>query len=396
MREHAQHLHRQLQREGAWTQRVMVTVLAAGSAWTIGSLIDSTDALVAAIVAVITLRVSVQASVTEALNQTIGTLLGVAVALGGLAVFGSGTAAVAATVGACFIAARVLRLGDEGGLNTSITSLIVLGPGLAAENASNRILGTFLGVAVALVFSYWAHPATPLARTQSLVAELAGGAAELLEAIAAGVSNGYSTEEAGQWLLQARTLTESTQNARAQAIEALRYARWSPLASRAEAEAAWRRFIAAEHTIVQVRNMARAFFDASHNGTGLHAQLAERVGEVIATASTAVQHEAVQIATDKRRVADQDHIEVLRADSREALQAMAATGDEREIMLGASVLSGVERIADSLSAEAPAITEVPHPGEPEAALPHVEAGMEMVNTVGEALRRTSRTRRRRR
>ena len=345
-------------RQRPWIQRLVVTTAAVTTAWAVGGMLSRTDGLIAAILAAVTLRVSLQASLSEGIVQLLGTAIGVGVAFAAMSVVGTGSVAVALTAAVSFAAARALRLGEGGVINIVITALIVLGPGMPTDTAVDRTLGTLLGVATALLFSYWAHPSTPVGRTQELLAALSRETSELLHAIGDGVANGYDRDDAADWLEKARALTNRVSDARFQAEEAVLYARWSPIASKDEADAVFARYVAVEHLVVQTRNIARSVFEAGTNRFA--SQVGGIIGPLLAAAADLVARKASNVSTDVYARVEPAALRSLRRDVASASEALRHA-ENKLLLNAASVLTAVERIADSLAIDTPAIAEVGTP-----------------------------------
>ena len=342
-------------------QRVVVATSAVTCAWGIGSMLPGTDPIVAAILCVITLRISIQASVSEAFSQILGVAIGAGLALATIGITGHNLATVAATVAIASITARILRLGDDGWINIAVTALIVLGPGSAERTASERVWGTLVGVGVALVFAYWSHPSSPVVRTQILISEATSEIAVMLAEVASGVGTGYDTDTAAAWLERARSLNDKVLAIRPQAEESLRYARWSPLASREEAERVFARYVSVEHTMVQARNVVRTFYDASLQNLEFEPLVAQAMHEALFAASEAVEAKSSAVLQEVNEKNDAESLSTLREETIEAFSAVKNAGDEGLIM-GASVIATVERLADSLDINHPSISQVPtHP-----------------------------------
>lgn len=369
-----------------WAQRLVVTTAAVAVSWSIGSLFNGADALIASILTVITLRTSLQATVSEGFGQILGVSLGIFVAFGAWSVLGSGTAPIAVTVAAAIVLARILRLGDDGAINIAVTALIVLGPGTPTAAAIDRVWGTAIGVVVGVLFSFFAHPSTPVGRTQDLLSSLASDTANLLDQISSGVADGYTTDDAAGWLERSRELADRTGPIRAQAEEAVRYSRWFPTASREEADTVFARFVAMEHTIIQVRTIARTLFDASTRGVEFTDTFNETVADVLAAAGDAVENKAVVVGDDPLGEIDTAVVSAVRDISADAIEVVRSIDDTQEILIGAALLANVERIADSLEIDNPAIAEVPTP----------MISVTPAETIGQVLRNAPLTDRRKR
>ena len=350
----------------AWVRQITVASAASASAWLLGDTFIKGGGLVAAIVCALSIRISLYKSVREGFGQIVGTAIGASVALGTVSIFHFGFIAVAATVLLCSVVARGLHLGEVASVNVPVTALIVIGPGISGNTALHRLLSTLLGAGVAIVFSYFSHASTPSGRTEAQIKKLGEECAELLSQMAEGIAVGYTEVEAGRWLGQGRALIEEIPKLRAQALEAKRYARWSPLEAEDEADALYISGVAIEHTIVQVRTMARSLFDAavdSKNFMSGNAELAQATLDCSSAILTKIEY--VEYLSDSDLV---DNVaRDLRLTSRVLaghLFAAAGSVDQEQLVRAVSLVGNMERIADSLDESSPALKDVKTPGEP--------------------------------
>jgi uncharacterized membrane protein YccC len=349
-----------------WVRQIVVVSLAAGSAWFVGEQAFDGGGLVAAIVCSLSVRISLFKSVREGLGQILGTAIGGGVALLTVYYFDFGFIAVATTVLLCSVVARGLHLGEVASINVPVTALIVIAPGLTTSKAETRLFSTFIGAAVAIVFSYFSHASTPAGRTIEQIARLGKKSAELLGVMAEGVASGYSQAEAGKWLSRARVLIEDIPNVRSQALEAKKYARWSPLAEADQADALYLRGVAMEHTVVQVRTIARTLFDSAVAG-GVTQFANRQIGNALSATSYAITSKAESIETNSAGQQALNIAEDLRlaaATLAEELIAETDRIDQEEFVRNISLVSNIERIADSLDESSPALSDVTTPDEP--------------------------------
>lgn len=349
-----------------WVRQITVTAAAAAVAWVVGDLLIVDGGLVAAIVASLSTRISVHKSIREGFGQIVGTTIGAGIALTAVWLFDFGFITVAITVFLCAVVARALHLGEVASINVPVTALIVIGPGLSENTAIHRTQSTLLGAAIAILFSYFSHPKTPAGRTIDQISRLGNKCAALLLKMSAGVAQGFTEKDAGNWLAQARLLVEEIPQVRAQALEAKSFARWFPTAEYDEAEELYARGVAVEHTVVQVRTIARTLFDTAVEGRvtdGTRAQIAQ----ALATASSAISeklkdfalfdgHEGQTSATADVRQAG--------ADLTEKLIEEASKADPEQLARNISIATNLERIADSLDQSSPALDQVATPDEP--------------------------------
>jgi hypothetical protein len=340
--------------------------LAAGSAWFIGEQAFDGGGLVAAIVCSLSVRISLYKSVREGLGQILGTAIGAGVALLSVYYFNFGFIAVATTVLLCSVVARALHLGEVASINVPVTALIVIGPGINSSTAETRLYSTFIGAAVAIVFSYFSHASTPAGRTIDQISRLGKKSAELLGTMAEGVASGYSQEVAGKWLMRARILIEDIPTVRSQALEAKKYARWSPLAEADEADALYLRGIAMEHTVVQVRTIARTLFDSAVAG-GVTQFANRQIGNALSATSYAISAKVEAIETqsaEQRALNIAEDLRLAAAILAEELIAENDRIDQEEFVRNISLVSNMEIIADSLDESSPALSDVTTPDEP--------------------------------
>jgi len=350
----------------AWVRLIVVASIAAAVAWQIGDLAIKNGGVVAAIICSLSIRVSLYKSVREGFGQIVGTAIGAGVALLSVWLFNFGIIAVGITVLLCSVVARGLHLGEVASVNVPVTALIVIGPGLSESTAFSRLMSTLIGAGVAIVFSYFSHRKTPAGRTVDKISSLASRSADLLGKMAEGVAAGYEQDQAGEWLAKARLLADEIPALRTQALEALGYAKWFPTAQKVEAENLYTQGIAIEHTVVQVRTIARTLFEAAVED-GIPISTQRQIAHALSSASYAITTKADQI----RNLASLATTESATSDIRFAGAALADSlidnstqiGQEH-LVRGIALVSNIERIADSLDESSPALHEVLTPGEP--------------------------------
>lgn len=348
-----------------WVRQITVTAAAAALAWFLGDLLIVNGGLVAAIVASLSTRISVHKSIREGFGQIVGTTIGAGIALTAVWLFDFGFITVAITVFLCAVVARALHLGEVASINVPVTALIVIGPGLSENTAIHRTQSTLLGAAIAILFSYFSHPKTPAGRTIDQISRLGNKCALLLAKMSAGVAQGFTEKDAGNWLAQARLLVEEIPTVRAQAIEAKSFARWFPTAEYDEAEELYARGVAVEHTVVQVRTIARTLFDTAVQG-GITAETRAQIAQALATASKAITSRIKDFATvdGQSDSSITNDVRQAGADLTEKLIEEASNADPEQLARNISIVTNLERIADSLDQSSPALDKVATPDEP--------------------------------
>ncbi len=347
-----------------WVRQIAVAGLSGGVAWFIGDSVVEGGGVVAAIVSTLSIRISLHKSIREGFGQIVGTAIGAGTALLAVSIFNFGFIAIATTIILCAVVARALHLGEVASVNVPVTALIVIGPGISQTTAAHRLGSTLIGAAVAIVFSYFSHPKTPADRAREQIARVSKKAAELLAEMSEGVAAGYTQKEAGQWLASARLLVEEIPAIRSQSVEARSHARWFPTAEKDVAEELYIEGIAAEHTLVQVRTIARTLFDSAVEG-GIADSTKKQIAVALSAASYAISAH-VELPDDIN-----DFSSSPTDDAREAGSALAETliedgkdVDQEQIVRGLSIVANIGIIADSLDQNSPALKDVTTPDEP--------------------------------
>ncbi len=347
-----------------WVRQILVAGIAGAMAWLIGNLLVLNGGVVAAIVCTLSIRISLYKSVREGFGQIVGTTIGAAIALLTVSLFSFGFIAVGITIVMCSIIARALHLGEVASVTVSVTALIVIGPGLSENTATHRLLSTLIGAGIAIFFSYFSHPKTPVGRANDQIKSISKKTAALLAMMAEGVAAGYTQKDAGNWLAKARLLVEEIPAIRAQSVEARGHARWFPTAEKDEAEEIYIRGIAVEHTVVQVRTIARTLFDSAVGG-GIADATKKQIAVALSTASYAISADVggEDVVADLHQSATDD-VRDAGAALAETFIEEASEVDQDQLVRGLSMVSNIQRIADSLDQSSPALKDVFTPDEP--------------------------------
>jgi hypothetical protein len=373
-----------------WVRQILVAGLAGGTAWLLGDLLVENGGLVAAIVSTLSIRISLHKSLREGFGQIVGTAIGAGVALLTVSVFDFGFLAVSTTIILCAVVARALHLGEVASVNVPVTALIVIGPGLSESTATHRLQSTLIGAAIAIFFSYFSHPKTPVDRAREQIRNVSTKAAALLAEMSEGVAAGYTQQAAGKWLARARLLVEEVPAIRAQSVEARGHARWFPTAEKDVAEEVYTEGIVTEHTVVQIRVISRTLFDAAVEGG-----IADSVKKQVAVALSAASY-AISVHIDKPDdIADFGPTPT--DDAREAGSALAETLiedgldiDQEQIVRGLSIVSNIGIIADSLDHNSPALRDVVTPDEPAQAKVMAVSPIDQTTNLWKKLKRAAR------
>jgi hypothetical protein len=347
-----------------WVRQIFVAGIAGSVAWFVGDSLVPNGGVVAAIVSTLSIRISLHKSLREGFGQIVGTAIGAGVALLTVTIFNFGFIAVGTTIIVCAVVARALHLGEVASVNVPVTALIVIGPGISGSTAVHRLTSTLIGAGIAIFFSYFSVPNTPIDRARIQIKTVSQKAAALLAKMSEGVAAGYTQKDAGSWLAQARLLVEEVPAIRAQSVEARSHARWFPTAEKDIAEEMYIEGIATEHTLVQVRSIARTLFDSAVEG-GIADSTKKQIAVALSAASYAI----------SAHVDTPDDINDFGSspadDAREAGSALAETliedgvdVDQEQIVRGLSIVGNIGVIADSLDQNSPALKDVITPDEP--------------------------------
>lgn len=347
-----------------WVRQIVVAGISGAVAWLVGDALVPNGGVVAAIVSTLSIRISLHKSLREGFGQIVGTAIGAGVALLTVSLFNFGFIAVGTTILLCAVVARALHLGEVASVNVPVTALIVIGPGISGSTAAHRLASTLIGAAIAIFFSYFSHPKTPIDRAREQIRNVSEKAAELLAEMSEGVAAGYTQRDAGGWLARARLLVEEVPAIRAQSVEARSHARWFPTAEKDVAEEIYIEGIAVEHTLVQVRTIARTLFDSAVEG-GIADSTKKQIAVALSAASYAISAH-VDLPDDIN-----DFGSSPTDDAREAGSALAETlieegkdVDQEQIVRGLSIVANIGVIADSLDHNSPALKDVVTPAEP--------------------------------
>ena len=377
----------------SWVRQITVAAIASATAWVVGDNLVFEGGLVAAIVCALSIRISLYKSVREGLGQIVGTAIGAGVALLTVHYFSFGVIAIGLTVFLCSVVARGLRLGEVASVNVPVTALIVIGPGISGSTAEHRLVSTLIGAAVAIVFSYFSHASTPAGRTVNQISRLGKRSAELISEMAEGVAAGFNQKQSGAWLSKARLLVEEIPVLRSQAIEAKRYARWSPLAEVDEAESLYIQGIAIEHMVVQIRSMARTLFDSTLDPA--RKDIVDRQVAYALSATSSAITEKLELLESENRDSQIDNIaRDLRLAADNLTEELIEKDDQlprSQFVRCISLVSQMRIIANSLDESSPALYSVSTPGEPSSAQVIAVKPVKLTTKLGKKISKNIRT-----
>jgi hypothetical protein len=278
-------------------------------------------------------------------------------------------------------------------VNVPVTALIVIGPGISGSTAQHRLTSTLIGAAVAIVFSYFSHASTPAGRTVNQISRLGKRSAELISEMAEGVAAGFNQKQSGAWLSKARLLVEEIPILRSQAIEAKRYARWSPLAEVDEAESLYIQGIAIEHMLVQIRSMARTLFDSTLDPA--RKDIVDRqVAYALSATSSAITEKLELLESDNRGSQIDNIARDLRLAADNLTEELIEKDDQlprSQFVRCISLVSQMKIIANSLDESSPALYSVSTPGEPSSSQVITVKPVKLTTKLGKKISKNIRT-----
>jgi hypothetical protein len=187
--------------------------------------------------------------------------------------------------------------------------------------------------------------------------------------MAEGVAGGFTQKQAGSWLSKARLLVEEIPTLRSQAIEAKRYAKWSPLAEVDVAESLYIQGVAIEHMVVQIRGMARALFDSTSDPNRKDTVDRQIAYALSATSNAITEKLELLQSSNRERIIDNIARDLRQAADNltEELIAMADKLPRSQFVRCIAIVSQMKIIANSLDESSPALHSVTTPGEPTSA-----------------------------
>lgn len=197
------------------------SAFAAGLAWWVASaMTDVVSPVLAPLTAIVVVQVSVRASVRSAVQRSAAVALGVLVALAIGDTLGLNGLTVAVIVALSLGAAQLLlRLPAAAARQVPISTLVVLSAVASAPETSGwlRAVGTLIGAAVGITVSL-VLPASRLVDARQTLDRLASGLGSILDAMAVGLHEPWTSTQTADWRHQARTTRERLVDQAAEAL----------------------------------------------------------------------------------------------------------------------------------------------------------------------------------
>ncbi len=335
----------------------VLTTIACTIAFLLGSLLTEVSAIVAAITALISVRTSFHASMKESFLQIIGTLIGALTVYGLVLLFGSFSFIVlSVSVGAAFLAAKLMKLGDGGAISIAVTVVLVGGGNMDAVAVETRFLGVVLGALVALLFSLYTSSGTPASRVLNTTLKHSERLAALLNEIGESLmmrAKGLRVpvEVVEVWLDEAQEIQRELAALHTEAEEVVLGTRWTPLMSKTEAEEVLMQVQLTESAAAIVVGMTRDLLIAAGDTQPMPAMLVGSLSDMFTSLAGVVTEQA---ETAKGSPAGKLSRKTTPVSSLEHAQAQAAIqlknlDDTAPLVIGGSLLQDSEKIGRLLS-----------------------------------------------
>jgi uncharacterized membrane protein YgaE (UPF0421/DUF939 family) len=331
-------------------------------AWALCLPLGTTPSAFAAASSVYAAQLSVGSSLVDGLKRSALIALSVLLAVAILHSVGLSVWAVVILVFVSMAAGLLLRLGMSGTVQIPATAIFVLalGPSVGNWQALARVLATLVGALVGAVLSMAAHAGDPQTHVRRSVAEIAREAAQLLDDMGAGLARGMSQHDASEWLSRSRRLDNDTAERRRGVDQAASFLRWDPFGHRDDAAKLSELFASTEHSVFQVRDIARTLFEVSLGGR----PRAIAPGLVTLLQSTAAAFRLQAARLEGEDLSLDSALATVRELHRESLGSVRKADDTGVWLASGSVLSDVARMVEQLEGSTPALRVKPNKPRP--------------------------------
>jgi hypothetical protein len=340
--------------EARWTLRVIsVTAAAAGATWAVCLPFGDFAPAFGAASAVYAVQLTVRTSVLDGARRT--ALMGISVLLAVLILKTVGLSAIAVMV-LVFVSlgvGQLLRLGVSGSIQIPGTAIFILalGTSVTTEELLNRVWATLVGAVIGAAASYLAYPGDPQGRARHALAEVAASISALLSDMSAGVAKTPTATEL--WLARSRLLEDEVGHVKPLVDEAVAFLRVDPFGRRSGSIELSQTLSALEHSVAQVRGIARSLFDHRIDGAP---QLPPSLAEVLSR--TAIAYSARAESLEGGGPSVDAALESVRQARRESLRSLRRVDETGAWVLSGAILTDIDRMVDQLEGASAAL-EVP-------------------------------------
>ncbi len=329
----------------------VITSVAGTLGYFIGGNVPRISGTTAAITAIVSVRHTFHESIREGVNQVIGVVIGGTVAFSVMKLTGFSWTAVLVAILSCFIAARLLKLGEEGAIALAVTVILVVGPYVSTDTIESRFYGVLLGAALAIIGSYFVRIGSPQSRALKAGIAQAHALARLLDEISKELIRNAGRVEpqlAVRWLSESEFISNEVDAALEAAESALAGSYWSPVISRKEAASIVEQVKLTEATAETVKSICRELLVTSGRTQKLPELLATALSGVL-RATAGVIHEQAHLAAEQpAALADDDNVDWDRK-REDAVERLKSLDETQPLLLGGSILRDAEKITETLS-----------------------------------------------
>ena len=234
---------KRFQRHSAYTRLATGVGVGTGAVYGLAEILPYADPVPAAITVVVASQVTLHQATKVSTIQILGALIGGALAVGVVTLFGANALVIGLLVTLAYIVARVVarftHLASEEespfvGMRLSVTIILLIGVGFDAGTAVDRLGGVLLGSIAALFVTILASPAKWTRTLKKSGETLAADTRELLGIIGEKLGSGGSWEVRNGWYEESIELRNRSLGLSAGVNEIRRNRRWTLLVSQAE------------------------------------------------------------------------------------------------------------------------------------------------------------------
>ena len=342
-------------RKHEYLRLALFSALAASAAFLVGVIAPNVSSVVAAITALLVTRGTFHESIQEGGRQIVGSIAGAILGAGLLTLFGFNIFVLISSIAAAYLIARLLRLGEEGALTISVTTILVLGLHLGGDEVESRLLGVFAGSLVALVVALL----VPYENPQETALKKAVAYSDRLSWVLAQISGALRRKGLGEhiprelpeeWLAEAESVQNGLDELSREVEALVAGARWSPLIQRSRAEQTLRQCKVGTDLSMTIVGICRELL-MTDGGQPLTDTVALHLSDMYGAAADAVRAQA-HVAQSKPAAvihpgsAPVQNLETAHHAARGAVKKLDETG---ALILGGSLTQNGETIMDIVS-----------------------------------------------
>ncbi len=252
--------------------QVLKSAAATIASWLVaGWLVHGDLPVFAAIAAVLVVQPSVNQSFAKAIERSVGVIVGVLIATGLSLLFGTQSWVVPAAIAIAALTAWIFRASPGAGNQVAISTILVLALGASSpEYAVDRILETFIGVAIGFIVNALIVPPVHVDPARRAIGLLGEEIAASLDRLARSLPAVRTPAQIQELMLEARLLRPMLTAAQTELTAGEESLSLNPRRSRHRAELAELRVLLDRLTpiLTQVIGITRAYYDHYDDALG--------------------------------------------------------------------------------------------------------------------------------